>query len=525
VSTRRSFLSSLAVPLLGRWQPAVDRYDLLITGGRVLDGSGRAASTADVGVNGDRIVRVGDLSRAQARRSIDAAGRIVAPGFIDVHSHAVEGLARQGLEQGQPLIAQGITTIVGNPDGGGPLDLATQRQTLERRGIGPNVALLVGHGSVRAFVVGQDARAPSAEEMARMRALVDRAMIEGAFGLSSGLFYAPGSFATTDELVALARRVAPFGGVYTSHIRDEGNYGAGLLASVDEVIRIAEESGAIGIVSHMKALGPDNWGLSVEACRHIDRARSRKVRVYADQYVYDASSTSLAAALVPRWAQDGGDAALAARLDDEAVRPKLVAEMTENLRRRGGAKSIQVAHYRPDRTIEGRTLEAIAGDRGGDAVSVALDLVRKGSVSIVSFNMSENDIEHICRQRWTMTSSDGGLVAMNEGVPHPRNYGAFTRKLTRYVAQRRTVSLEAAIFSMTGLPAEVFGMADRGRVAAGAAADLVVFDPAALRETATYTQPHQLAQGMSFVVINGAVVLDNGAFTDARPGRVLRKPR
>jgi N-acyl-D-amino-acid deacylase len=203
----------------------------------------------------------------------------------------------------------------------------------------------------------------------------------------------------------------------------------------------------------------------------------------------------------------------------------VVAEMTDNLRRRGGAKAIQVAFYRPDRSLEGRTLEAIAADRGGDAVSVALDLVQKGSVSIVSFNMAENDIEHICRQRWTMTSSDGGLVPMNEGVPHPRNYGAFTRKLTRYVAERRTVSLEQAVHSMTGLPAQVFGMTDRGRIEAGAAADVVVFDPAALRETATYTQPHQLAQGMAFVVINGAVVIDNGAFTEARPGRVLRKPK
>jgi N-acyl-D-amino-acid deacylase len=543
VTSRRLFLSSLAASLLGpapealarttTWQSSagagrgqpVERYDLVITGGRVLDGLGRAAVRADVAISGDRIVRVGDLLRAEARRSIDAAGRIVAPGFIDVHSHAAEGLGRQGLEQGQPLLAQGITTIVGNPDGGGPLDLATQRQNLERRGLGPNVALLIGHGSVRAFVVGQEAREPTPEEMSRMRALVERAMIEGAFGLSSGLFYAPGSFAKTEELIDLARRVATFGGVYTSHIRDEGNYSVGLLASVDEVIRIAEEGGVTGIVSHMKALGPDSWGLAVEACRHIERARARKVGVFADQYVYDASSTSLAAALVPRWAQDGGDGAFASRLDDPSLRAKVVAEMTDNLRRRGGAKAIQVASYRPDRSLEGRTLEAIAADRGGDAVSVALDLVQKGSVSIVSFNMSENDIEHICRQRWTMTSSDGSLVAMNEGVPHPRNYGAFTRKLTRYVAERRTVSLEQAVQSMTGLPAEVFGMTDRGRIEAGAAADVVVFDPAALRETATYTQPHQLAQGMAFVVINGAVVIDNGAFTDARPGRVLRKPK
>jgi N-acyl-D-amino-acid deacylase len=530
--SRRLFLGSvtgLAAPLFWRAPDALaavaqsERHDLIVAGGRVLDGSGRAAVRADVAVTGDRIVGVGNLSGAQAARRIDAAGQLVAPGFIDVHSHAAEGLARQGLEQGQPLLAQGITTIVGNPDGGGPIDLASQRQTLERRGLGPNVALLIGHGSLRAFVVGQAAREPTAQEQARMESVVDRAMGEGAFGLSSGLFYAPGSFAKTEELVGLARRVAPFDGVYTSHIRDEGNYGVGLLASVDEVIRIAEEGRAIGIVSHMKALGPDTWGRAVDACQHIEAARARGVRVFADQYPYDASSTSLSAALVPRWAQDGGDAGFVARLADVDVRPKLLAEMTENLRRRGGAASIQVAHYRPDRALEGRTLEAIARARQLEPTLAALELLQRGGVSIVSFNMSERDIEHICRQRWTMTSSDGGLVPLNEGVPHPRNYGAFTRKLTRYVRERRVVSIEGAIQSMTGLPAEVFGLTDRGRVAPGAAADLVVFDPAKLRETATYTQPHQLAQGMSLVLVNGTVVLENGQFTDARPGRVLRR--
>jgi N-acyl-D-amino-acid deacylase len=498
-------------------------YDLLILGGRVVDGTGAPPVTADVAIRQGRIVFVGALGKAAAWRVVLARGKVVAPGFIDVHSHAAEGLVREGLEQGRPLLAQGITTIVANPDGGGPVDLAAQRDALETRRLGPNVALLVGHGSVRAAVLGQAARAPDAAELARMEALVDRAMQDGAFGLSSGLFYTPGSFATTDEVVALARRAALRGGVYTSHIRDEGNYGAGLIASVDEVIQIAERGGVTGVVSHMKALGPDTWGRGAEAADLVDAARRRGVRVYADQYPYDASSTSLAAAVIPVWAREGQEAERAARWQDASIRPKLLDEVRENIRRRGGAASLQVAHYAPDRTIEGRTLEEVARARGAAAEAAALDLAARGAVSVVSFNMTERDIVAIMTRPWTMTSSDGGLVKADEGVPHPRNYGAFARKLAVYVRERQVLPLERAVHSMTGLSAQVFGFGDRGRLAPGMAADIVVFDPAAVRDTATYTKPHQLAEGMSWVFVNGVAVLEVGVWTGAKPGRVLRK--
>jgi N-acyl-D-amino-acid deacylase len=491
-------------------------FDVLIRNGRVMDGSGNPWLRGDVGIRGDRITAVGRLAGATAHITIDAADRLVTPGFIDVHSHALEGLVRSELREGLPLLAQGVTTIVGNPDGGGSVDLAAQRQRLESGGIGPNAALLIGHGAVRAAVVGQANRAPTAGELERMRDLVRRGMQEGAFGLSSGLFYTPGSFAKTEEVIALAAVAGEFGGLYTSHIRDEGDYGIGVVASVDEVIRIADDAHVIGIVTHMKALGPDSWGLAATMIQHIDAARARGVQVFADQYAYEASSTSLRAALLP-----GGVPIPAA--DDAAMRAEVEPTVRENIRRRGGASAIVLAMYAADHSLEGHSLAQIAEARGVAPERAALDLLARGNASIVSFNMTERDIDAIMRQPYTMTSSDGGLVAMNEGKPHPRNYGAFARKLAVYVRERGTISLESAIRSMTSLPAEVFGIRDRGAIREGAFADVAVFDPSRMRDRATYTDTHQLAEGMDYVLVNGVVVVDGGTFTKATPGRVLRK--
>ena len=518
----------VCVALVGLAAPqAQPAYDLLIQNGRVLDGSGNPWLKLDVAVQSGRIVAVGRLTNASANRVIDAGGRIVAPGFIDVHSHAAEGLTRAALRQGQPLLAQGVTTIVANPDGGGSIDLAAQRAELEAGGVGPNVALLIGHGRVRGSVVGSANRAPTAEELERMRGLVRRAMNEGAFGLSSGLFYTPGSYATTEEVIELAKVAAESGGIYTSHIRDEGNYSIGVVAAVQEVIRIADEAKTVGIVSHVKALGPDNWGLAHAITHRIERARERGVQVFADQYPYEASSTSLRAALLP----DGVRVPAAEHLaKPDALTPEQRQVMeqaervaTENLRRRGGPAAILIAHYRPDRSLEGKSLQQIAEARQQPPVKTALELIAAQSPSIVSFNMAEDDIAHLMRQPYTMTSSDGGLVAIGEGKPHPRNYGAFARKLSRYAGERGTVSLEHAVRSMTSLPAAVFGMRDRGVIREGAAADIVIFDPGRIVERSTYTDPHQLAEGMDYVLVNGQLVIDGGTFTDARPGRVLKK--
>jgi N-acyl-D-amino-acid deacylase len=472
-----------------------------------MDGSGNPWIRADIGIRAGRIASIGRLSTAAATRTIEAADRLVTPGFIDVHTHAGEGLVRGPLRQGQPLLAQGVTTIVANPDGGGPTDVAAQATQLESGGVGPNVALLIGHGSVRRAVMGEANRAPTSEELERMRTLVRRAMEQGAFGLSSGLFYVPGSFAKTEEVITLAATAGERGGLYTSHIRDEADYNIGVVAAVQEVIRIAEEAHVTGIVSHMKALGPDNLGLANAMTARIDSARARGVEVFADQYPYEASSTSLRAALLPLGVPlEGSDAIL-----------------RENLRRRGGADAIQIAFCKADPSLEGKTLRQIAQARGATPEAAAVDIIGRGGASIVSFNMSENDIRHIMKQPYTMASSDGGLVLPNEGKPHPRDYGAFARRLGVYVRERHVVSLEFAVRSMTSLPAAVFGMKDRGFIREGAAADIAVFDPAAVRDVATYIDPHHLAEGMSYVLVNGVVVIDNGKFTTAIPGKVLKK--
>ena len=512
-------LSSLA---LGQATQPSAPYDVLIRNGRVMDGTGNPWLRADIGVRGGRIEAMGRLGDARATTIIDAADRLVTPGFIDVHSHAAEGLRRQDLRQGQPLLAQGITTILANPDGGGPVDLAAQRAELEKSGIGVNVGLLIGHGAVRRAVVGGDNRAPTPDELERMKDLVRRGMKEGAFGLSSGLFYTPGSYAKTEEVIALAAAAGESGGLYTSHVRDEGNYEEGVVASVLEVIRIAEEGKVIGIFSHAKALGPDSWGLSMALMRRIEDARARGVQVFADQYPYEASSTNLRAALLPLGVavpkpED------AATPPGQAAPDAPIAVLRENMRRRGGPAAIQIAHFKAEPALEGKNLAEIARARGVSPEAAAIDILSRGGASIVSFNMSEEDIEHIMRQPFTMTSSDGGLVAMTEGKPHPRNYGAFARKLARYTRERGTVGIEFAIRSMTSLPASVFGMSDRGVLRPGAAADIAIFDPALVRDRATYTDPHQLAEGMAWVLVNGTAVVQDGRFTAAMPGRVLRK--
>lgn len=496
-------------------------FDVLIRGGRVLDGTGNPWVHADIGIRGSRIAAIGHLAGATATTVVQAGGRYVAPGFIDTHSHAGGALATPELSAAHALLAQGLTTVFVNPDGGGSVDLVAQRRALGANGLGVNVALMVPHGSVRGAVIGAADRAPTAAELTRMEGLVQAGMEAGAFALSSGPFYAPGSFAKTDELVALARVAARFGAPYQSHIRDESDYTIGLLAAVEEVITVAREAGTRGVVTHIKALGPNVWGFSEAIVQRVERARAAGIEVFADQYPYEASSTSLAAALVPRWAQAGGDTAFRRRLAVPPERARIVAEMHDNLARRGGAERIQVASYRPDRTVEGRTLAQVAAAAGTGAVETALALLDKGGVSIVSFNMHDRDIERLMQQPWTMTSSDGDLTRMGAGVPHPRGNGAFARKIRRYVVDEEVVGLADAIRSMTSLPATVYRMADRGVLREGAVADIVVFDLAEVRDMATYENPHQMATGMVHVLVGGNLAWHDGKATPGRHGAVL----
>ncbi|MEX2466630.1 MAG: D-aminoacylase, partial [Gemmatimonadota bacterium] len=502
---------------------ATGHYDVLIRNGRVLDGNGNPWFRADVGLVGARIEAVGDLAEATADRVIDATGLYVAPGFIDTHSHAGGGLTTAGLSHARPLLAQGITTVFVNPDGGGAVDLAEQRAELLAHGLGVNVAQLVPHGSVRSAVIGMEDRLATPAELERMRTLVRRGMTEGAWGLSSGPFYAPGSYSDTRELVELARVAAEYGGSYQSHVRDESTYTIGVMAAVEEVVTVAREAGSPGVWSHAKALGPEVWGYPLALIRRLEQARNEGVEVYMDQYPYTASATSLAAALLPRWAQAGGGDSLQARLSRPDDLARIRGEMVENLARRGGADRIQFRRFPQDPSIEGRTLADVAREREVDAIEAAVQLFREGSPSIVSHNMDERDVELIMAHPMTMTASDGGLVPWQEGVPHPRSYGAFTRKLETYVLEQHVVSLEQAVHSMTSLPARVYRMPDRGQILPGAVADLVVFDLARVHTPAVFTDPHHLSEGMVHVFVNGQSAITDEAFTGTLAGEVLRK--
>ena len=501
---------------------AQDR-SVVIRNGRVLDGSGNPWVRADVLVRGDRIVAVGRLGDVTADEVVDAEGLYVTPGFIDAHSHSGPGLATPALSHGEPLIAMGLTTVFVNPDGGGPVDLAAQRDALLRDGLGLNVAQLVAHGSVRRDVMGEADRDASAAELERMRGLVRAGMEEGAWGLSSGTYYAPGSYAPPEELQELAKEIAPYGGAYTSHHRDESTYSVGLIASVDEVIDVGRVAGVPAVLTHVKALGPSVWGYGAAIVQRVERARAEGVQIFADQYPYTASATGLEAALLPRWSQAGGRDSLLARMADPPTMRRIRAGMVEGLERRGGADRIQFRRYRPDPSIEGRLLSDLAAERGQDPIDTAVDLIEGGGVGIVSFNMHDDDVETLMRKPWTMTSSDGDLVPMDEGVPHPRSYGAFTRKIRLYVVEKGTVGLEEAIRSMTSLPAAVFGMPDRGVLREGAMADIVVLDLDAVRDVADYTDPHRYSEGMVHVFVNGTAVIRDGELTGERPGRVLRR--
>ncbi len=513
----------LAVGTAGCVQTA--DFDLLIRGGMLFDGTGATRRVADVGVRGDRIVEVGPIpASAKAPRTIDARGKFVAPGMIDAHSHADPQISTPELAAALPILRQGITTAVINPDGGGPVDLRPQLLQIERVRPGVNVVPFIGHNTVRTQVMGLANRKATSDEITQMQALVKQGMEDGAFGLSAGPFYIPGKFSDTAEQVALAQVAAAYpGAVYASHIRDESDYDIGVLAAIDEVITVAREARITGVVSHMKILGARLWGASAEAIRMIDAARAQGVSVWADQYPYDASVTLLSTALVPGWAQEGGLPVMAKVLQDPQRHAQVRKEMEDNLVRRGGPHSLMFRSADP--LLADKRLDDVARARGQTSIDAAIDLIIAGDVPVLSFNMSQTDIEAIMKQPWVMTSTDGAIPALGVGPVHPRSYGAFARKLRHYAIDQGVISVEQAIRSESGLTAEVYGIPDRGVIRPGAFADVIVFAPDRVRDTATYDQPHAYAEGMEYVLVNGQPAIWDGVVASDRYGRVLTPQR
>jgi N-acyl-D-amino-acid deacylase len=513
-------------PLAAQDVASARPFTFLLSGGLIVDGSGAPAYTGDVALAGGRIVRVSrePLDRALAQTVIDVRGLVVAPGFIDSHAH-VEDLHEHPLAEN--FLRQGVTTVWYAADGGMPWPLAPAMQRLEEVRHAPNIAFFAGHNTIRREVMGTANRAPTAAELERMQAMVAQAMDEGAIGFSTGLRYVPGIYSDTEEVIALARVAAARGGFYSSHIRDEAG---GSVASVAEVIRIAEEAGLPGQVSHHKLMGQPQWGQSVQTLALIDSARARGVDVTLDQYPYDATSTQTAV-LFPAWSLSGGLDSLRARLADPAQRARIVSGMRETImEERGGGDlaRIRIARYAPNPSWNGKTFADIARERGREpdmdfAVELAIEIQTNGGASGVWHVVDEADIRRIMQHPWTMISSDGGIGVPGVGHPHPRGYGAFARVLGRYVREEGLLTLEDAVRRMTTLPAWRMRDAARGRLAEGLVADIAVFDAQRIIDRATYEDPHQYAEGMVHVFVNGEPVLQDGSLTGARPGRVLRR--
>ncbi len=517
-------LACAAPPALGAQAP---EWTLLIRGGTVVDGTGAARYTADVAVVGDRIVAVSrtPLAAARAVRVIDAHGLIVAPGFIDLHAH-LDPLLR--MPDAKSAVTQGVTLAIGGPDGGGPFPLTAYLDTAQKSGLGMNVAYLVGHNVIRQRVMGTENRAPTPEELQRMIALVRQGMGEGAFGMSTGLRYVPGYYATTDEVVALARAAADSGGIYTSHLREEG---LGLLEGVTEAITIARDARIPVVLTHHKAVGPPMWGKSVETLRLVDNARAAGLDVMMDQYPYTASQTGLDV-LVPPWALSGGTSALRDRLANPVLRDSIergIVHLLETDRGGGDTRRVQFGSVTWDRSLEGKTLYDWAERRGvGHSMLAAAKLVLEGelngSASMVYFIMDEGDVRRIMAHPQTMIASDGRLTRPGDGVPHPRSYGTFPRVLGEYVRVQQVLTLEQAVRKMTAMPAARLNLqGQRGCLTVGCYADITIFDVATVGSPATFTQPHQYATGIPFVIVNGVAVVSKGEMTAARPGRALTK--
>jgi N-acyl-D-aspartate/D-glutamate deacylase len=510
----------LSLAILASQSPS--RYDVAILGGMVIDGTGSPAKRADVAVKDGRIAAIGKVSPGDAREVIQAVGLTIAPGFLDVHTHA-DDLAKH--PRAENFVRMGVTTIVAGNCGTSALDVGEALAEIEQTGASVNFATLVGHNTVRSAAMGTASRLPGISELERMRSLVWRAMTDGAVGFSTGLQYVPGTYAATPELIILAKVAGNAGGVYASHMRNEGT---ALEASIEETIRVGEAASCRIQISHLKVDSPNRWGASDKALALIDAARKNGIVIAADQYAYTAASSTLGIRF-PAWALEGGQDRIAARLNDAPTWTRIKQEMRNLLAERGlsDLSFAVVASHRADPSFNGLSMKQVAAKlEGSDSPDAQFEAARRlmlnGGAAMVYHFMSDTDVERIMRHPLVAFASDSGILAPGEGTPHPRGYGNTVRILGEYVRRRRVIPLAEAIRKMTSLPAEQFGFAQRGKLAVGNFADITIFDPAAVQDTATFERPHGFAQGVPFVLVNGVVVVRNGEHTGARPGQVLR---
>lgn len=505
---------------------AQQNYDILIRGGRVIDGSGNPWFEADVAINDERIVRIGDLSAATANQVINAAGLVVAPGFIDPHTHALRGIF--DVPNAESALLQGVTTLTEGNDGSSPFPVSEHYQAILEKQISPNWSIFVGQGTIRSLVIGEEDREATPAEMQQMKDMVRQAMEQGALGISTGLFYVPGSFTSTEEVIELSRVAADYGGIYISHMREEA---AQLLDSVNETIRIGEEAGIPVQMTHHKVIGVENWGASVESLRLVDEARRRGIDVTIDQYPYTASQTGINA-LIPQWAQEGGRDRMLARIESPETRGTIKSEVVQKIlydRGGGDPKNVFISRNSWDPTMAGKNLAELTIEAGMEptpenAAEVVFDILKGGGATAVYHAIGPEDVDRIMQHPATAIGSDGPVGIFGEGAPHPRQYGTFARVLGHYVRERGIISLEVAVRKMSSQTARRLGIQDRGMLTEGYYADIAVFDADEIIDKATFEDPHQFAVGMKFVLVNGQVVVADGQHTGRRPGKIIYGP-
>ena len=494
--------------------------DLLITGAKVFIDKATGFKNLDVGIKDDKIVFLGDAESQDFMTTsiIDAEGKILSPGFIDPHTHLSYDLSREDRKTNLPYLMQGVTTIVTGNDGSSPLPIGENLEEWQINGIGTNAALLVGHGSVREEVLGLKDVQPNNDELQEMKDLVAKAMQDGAFGISTGLFYSPGSYSETEEIIELSKVASEYGGIYDTHMRDESSYTIGLINSVEEILEIADKADIPVHISHIKALGKDVWGKSADVIQMVEKAREKGLDVTANQYPYPASRTNLIAAVIPRWAEDGGYNDLLKRFQNKSIQDSLQEGIKENIRRRGGPETL-IFSSAENKKLNGLSLKEIAENWSLTPTEAVIEALKAdGEIRVVSYNMTEEDLNAFMRQDWVMTGSDG--------TPgHPRKYGSFSTKMRKYFKEDGIIDLPFLLHNQSVQVAETFGFEKRGKIKEGNYADLILFDPDKVIDHATFDEPSLLASGMSLVIVNGEIVIKEGIYTGKLAGRVLKHSR
>ena len=503
-----------------------NEFDIIISNGTIVDGSGQVSYQADIGIVDDRIVKIGDLSESKSVHIINAENLIVSPGFIDSHTHAIRGIF--DVPTAESSLLQGVTTLTDGNDGTSPFPIKEHYQKIENTRISPNWAVFVGQGTIRQEVMGLENRDPTASELSKMKLMVKEAMEEGALGISTGLFYVPGSFSSTREVIELSKVASHYGGIYISHMREEA---VDVLKSINETINIGIKAMIPVQITHHKIIGKENWGLSKETLKMVDNAIKDGVQVSIDQYPYTASQTSIRA-LIPQWAQAGGRIDLLQRIDDPKTRKLIVDEIVERIlfdRGGGHPKNIFISKSSWNTSLEGKNLAELCIERGLEpspynAAMVVFEIIKGGGASAVYHAINSDDVDLIMQHPMTSIASDGPMTVFGVGSPHPRTYGTFARVLGSYVRERNILSLEEAVRKMTSLPAQILSITQRGLIKEGYYADITVFDSKTIIDKATFEDPHQYAEGIHSVIVNGVIVVEQGVHNGNKPGKVLRGP-